>query len=407
MSFPSTIASLLESDPVVVTGTGCVSCAGTGSAALWDAARNGRPGGRLIEVALPQGRLSLPAAPAQDLAHRLSGKVDRSVLFALTAATEAWEQAQGCTTDPYGRAVVAGTSRGPHHVWTHTEDLLRTGRKLPPRLATAGTLAALSGAIAGEIKALGPGFTVSATCASGASAIAAAAEMLLLGRARIVVAGGAEAPLTPAVLLSMQSARLLGTHDDPARACRPFDRTRDGMLPGEGAAFLVMERLSHARQRGATVLARLSGWATAVEGEGRAGVAGDGHVLARVMQETLQTAGLPPEAVDYINAHGTGTPLNDRAEAAAIHAVFPAPPPLSSTKAVTGHCLGASPAMEAVLSVDCLRHQWLPGSVNTREPEFDLPFVTAAGRPGRVRHVLSSSLGFWGFHAALLFSPPP
>jgi 3-oxoacyl-(acyl-carrier-protein) synthase len=407
MPFPDTIAGLLRADPIVVTGTGCVSRAGTGTAPLWEAVHQGKPGGRSETIALPQGTVDLPAALAPPPAHRLAGKVDRSVLFALAAAAEAWKQAGGETIDPQQRAVVAGTSRGPHHVWTHTENLLRNGRKLPPRLATAGTLAALSGAIAAEIHAHGPGFTVSATCASGASAIAAAAEMLLLGRAGIVVAGGAEAPLTPAVILSMQSTGLLGTHEDPARACRPFDRTRDGMLPGEGAGFLVMERLSHARHRGATVLAQLSGWATAVKGEGRAGVAGDGHALARVMQETLATAGLPPEAVDYLNAHGTGTPLNDRAEAAAIRAVFPAPPPLSSTKAVTGHCLGASPGMEAVIAVECLRHQWLPGSVNTTEPEFDLPFIPAPGRPGKVRHVLSSSLGFWGFHAALLFSSPP
>ncbi len=374
------IQRLLTADPVAVTGTGCVSCAGQGVAALWQAVQAGRAAGKWAEMG---SHSQMAVAAAGDLpAHPMKGKVDRSVLMALLAAAEAWAEAGAAGIDPQDISVVAGTSRGPHEIWNATAAAVESGKRLLPRLVTAGTVAALSGAVARQINAQGQGATVSATCASGAAAIGMAADLLLLGRARMVIAGGADAPLNPGILRGMDSAGVIGHHGDPGLSCRPFDRARNGMLPGEGAAFLVMERLSSARARGAKVLGLLSGWSMATEGEGRSGVCADGHTLGRVLQSSLATAGLAAGEIDYINAHGTGTPLNDEAEAAALVRTFASPPPVSSTKAVTGHCLGASPALEAVICLQALRHQWLPGSVNTLDPAFELPFVPPAGRPG-------------------------
>jgi 3-oxoacyl-[acyl-carrier-protein] synthase II len=387
---------------------GAICCAGAGVAPLVDAVRNGRPGGRWQTFYHAGRECRIPVAAVDELPlHRLSGKVDRSVSLAIAAAAEAWNQAAVTGVPPEEISVLAGTSRGPHHAWVAAESAVRDGRRLPPRMATAGTVASLSGAVAQLLEARGPGMTVSATCASGAVAIASAAELLALERTRIAVAGGADAPLNPAVLLGLQSAGLPGTHDDAARACRPFDRSRDGLLAGEGAAFLVLERASSARERGAAILGILAGWAGATEGVGRAGVATDGHVMARVLRSALDLAGLHPDDIGYVNAHGTGTVMNDAAEAAALETVFRGVPPVSSTKAVTGHCLGASPALEAVICLESMRHSWLPESVNTVDPCCPLPFVTGTGRPAALRHTLSGSLGFWGCHAALVFSAAP
>jgi 3-oxoacyl-[acyl-carrier-protein] synthase II len=388
------LRALLADDPVVVTGAGSVCVAGAGTEALWEAVRTARPGGAWHSFPAEGRSLRLPAAAVGELPrHVLSGKVDRSVSLGVAAAMEAWHESGAASVPAEEAGVVAGTSRGPFGTWMETSAALRRGRAVPPRFAAAGTLAALSGAVAMLTGARGPAMTVSATCASGAAAIAAAAEMLVLRRARAVLAGAAEAPLHAGVLSGMDAAGLLGAHDDAARACRPFDRTRNGLLAGEGAAFLVLERASHARARGAPVLGVLSGWATAAEGEGRAGVGADGRALARVVSSALAVAGVAPGDVDYINAHGTGTVLNDAAEAAALRAVFPhGVPPVSSTKAVTGHCLGASPALEAVICLRALRHGWLPASVNLVEPDAPLPFVTGSGRAAPVTHAVSTSL---------------
>lgn len=402
------LRQLLAGDPVVVTGIGSVCCAGAGVAALWEAVKTGRPGGAWYSFSSGGRECRFPAATAANVApHPLAGKVDRSVALAMQAATEAWQQAAVKGVPAEEVSVVAGTSRGPHHTWTETESAMRSGKRLPPRLAAAGSVASLSGALAQITGARGPGSTVSATCASGAVAIACAAEMLALGRTRIALAGGADAPLNAGVLLGMESAGLLGKHADAALACRPFDRSRNGLLVGEGAAFLVLERASSALARGAPVLGILSGWASATDGEGRAGVALDGHVLLRTIASALDLAGLAPEEIGYINAHGTGTILNDQAESAALRAAFPAgPPPVSSTKAVTGHCLGASPAIEAVICLEAIRHGWLPGSLNAFDPDpaCALPLIIGQGRAASVKHAISGSLGFWGYHAALVFS---
>ncbi len=407
------IAQELRDDPVVVTGRGAVSGCGLGVAALLEAARQGRAGGKWVEVA---GRRYAGCLVENWLARGKGRRLDPSVQFALAAAEEAMREAgladgaHGLNPDRLG--VAAGTSRGCQAQWETARNVLSGGGRARPTLAATTTLAALSGAVAQQAGARGPGLTLSTTCASGASAIGYAAEQLLLGQADVMLAGAADAVRNGLVFPGMAGAGLLGTHEDAARVCRPFEAGRDGLLLGEGAGFLVLERASHAARRGAVPLARLAGWGlTLHDGAGKTGLSEDGASLAQAMERALALAG-PETVIGYVNAHGTGTALNDRAEVAALRRVFgDAVPSASSTKPVTGHCLGATPVLEAIIATAVLGEGWLP-------PQAGWPGNAQCGPdPGLgwldvVREqralaggtaVMSNSVGFWGYHASIVF----
>lgn len=400
----------LAEDPVVITGAGACAVMGGGVAGLVAAARGGIAGGRWLEVA---GRryagcpVNLPADSGGK-----GRRLDPSVRFALEAAAEARSQAGwNAAADAAGRrGVAAGTSRGCQRVWEQARDLMSGGRRARPTMSAATTLAALSGAVAQASGAGGPGLTVSATCASGAAAVAYAAEQLLLGNVDLMLAGGADAVRNGLVFSGMEAAGVLGSHEDPAWACRPFDASRNGLILGEGAGFLVLERASHAASRGAEILGKLDGWAVSMHGAaGKTGISGDGSGLAAAMRRALSLAGMEPGEIGYVNAHGTGTLLNDHAEAAALQSVFgDRAPPVSSTKPVTGHCLGATPVLEAILCLAALEGGWIPPQACCREIDaalrwLDIP-LTAGRRLESGSAVMSNSLGFWGYHASLIFS---
>ncbi|HWC61875.1 MAG TPA: beta-ketoacyl-[acyl-carrier-protein] synthase family protein, partial [Verrucomicrobiae bacterium] len=245
------------------------------------------------------------------------------------------------------------------------------------------------------------------TCASAAFAIGLAAEQILLGKTDAVLVGGAEAPLHAVILAQLQASGVLGSHADAAQACRPFDVTRNGMVLGEGSAFLVLESARLASRRGAKPLARLTGWSMSTDSSGRTGMREDGSSVVHAMQEALDLAQLSPRDIGYVNAHGSGTVLNDFAEASALKKLFGEyGVPCSSTKPVTGHCLGATPALAAVLCIEALRHQQLPPAVNCAQPDPQCPvqLVTRQTRPAPFTSVLTNSVGFWGYHASLIFS---
>jgi len=397
----------LNEDPVVVTGRGAVSGCGRDVAALVGAARLGMPGGRWVEVAGQRYAGCL----VEDWTGTGKGKrLDPSVQFALEAARQAMTEAgldTGLGLNPERMGAVVGTSRGCQAQWEVAQEALAGARRARPTLAATTTLAALSGAIAQLAGTRGPGMTVSATCASGAAALGYAAEQLLLGLADVMLAGAADAVQNGLVFPGMAAAGLLGSHTDPARTCRPFEAGRNGLLLGEGAGFLVLERASHAAARGARVFGRLAGWALTVhDGAGKTGLSEGGTALAAAMQRALNMSG---GKISYINAHGTGTPLNDRAETAALREVFgPGIPPVSSTKPVTGHCLGATPVLEAIIALAALQDGWLPPQAAGAEMIMDpalagLTIPTRPGLPLGGDMVLSNSLGFWGYHAALVF----
>jgi 3-oxoacyl-[acyl-carrier-protein] synthase II len=405
---------LADERSIVVTGMGVIAAAGDSPEALWRAVvRGASPAVHFSDPAVP-GSPVIPACvvagPGEEaLKQRRSHKMDRCVQLALEAAVQAHSDAGLGTRlpDPSSIGIVAGTSRGPMRKWTESLELSRARRRmLPPSLAAHSTLDSLSGALSVEIGACGPCLTVSATCASAAYAIALAAQQIMLGEAEVMIAGGSDAPLEDAVIRQILPTGILGSHDDPRQACRPFDVTRNGTLIGDGAAFLVLESLESARRRAVPIHARLIGWAMGAEATHRTSPRDDGDGLMRVMRRALNVAGKGPGEIDYVNAHGTGTPLNDRAESIAIGTLLGDHVPCSSTKPVTGHCLGASAALEAVVSVLALREQVAPPTANFREldPEYSLDVVSGCARPMNMRIAMSNSLGFWGKIASLIFA---
>ena len=412
---PPLLHRLLRENPVVVTGLGAFCGAGTSVAELWQAVLRGEsPADWLAAEISPAGmHVAGCRAPDPPLT-RLTRKMDRSAQLAHAAALEAWRAAR-LDTQPVASeriGVFVGTSRGA--VGKLADAMAReprAGCEPPARPSDAAhcSLANISGMLSLAFPAHGPALTVSATCASGAAAIALAAQQILLGTVDVALAGGAEAPLTPLVIAQLQATGILGHDADPRWTCKPFDIARNGIVLGEGAGFLVLESLASAQRRGAHILARLAGWALAAEGAERVGMDRTGASLSRVIAEALAMAGVPPAELGYVNTHGTGTVLNDIAEANALRTALGDAAmrvPCSSTKGVTGHCLGASAALEAVIAIQAMQEGRLPGTANcgSLDPEVKLNLLRASSGPVEVSSVLSVSAGFWGNQAALVFS---
>lgn len=403
---------------IVVTGMGAVSGAGGDVESLWRAAVSRRSPAALFCDPNLKDNPTIPACAVQDehlkeFPLKRYRRLDRSVHLAVNAAAQARDKAR-LTTDSFSKdllGVVVGTSRGPIH--TTSEAMLRqiAGKQVAPCSSAHTTIACASGAVAFALGAAGPNQTVSATCASGAHAIISAAQQLLLGGATHVIAGGTDAPLHDAVIRQMAATGVLGSHDDPRLACRPFDRDRNGTILGEGAAFVVLETLASAQKRGAVIHAIFAGWATGTDCHHETAPSGAGESLVTVMQQALRMARVRPTDLGAINLHGTGTVLNDATEAAAVRSVLGkdvARVPCSSTKPITGHCLGAAAALEAVLAIMMLKHQCVPPISGCQHPDADcdLDLVLGEARVAPIRAVMSNSVGFWGNNAALVFTSP-
>ncbi len=385
--------------------------AGTDVDELWKTVLLGEsPSNWLPEELCPAGlKVAGCRAPNPPLT-RLTRKMDRSAQLAHVAGQEAWSVARLDTQPvaPDRIGIFVGTSRGA--VGKLAETVADGCERAKPSDAAYCSLANVSGMLSLAFPAHGPALTVSATCASGASAIALAAQQILLGTVDVAIAGGTEAPLNPMVIAQLHAAGILGQEVAPRLTCKPFDAARNGIVLGEGAGFLVLESLASAQRRGVTVLACLIGWALAAEGGERVGMDRTGASLSRVITEALAMAGVVPAQLGYINAHGTGTVLNDIAEANALQLALgeaASRVPCSSTKAVTGHCLGASAALEAVISIRAIQSGHLPGTVNCQnlDPEVKLNLLRANTGPTAVESALSVSAGFWGNQAALVFQP--
>jgi 3-oxoacyl-[acyl-carrier-protein] synthase II len=256
----------------------------------------------------------------------------------------------------------------------------------------------------------GPNMALATACASGNNAIGEALEMIRRGAADVMIAGASESALVPVAMAGMNVMTALSTrNDDPQTASRPFDKDRDGFLMGEGAGMLIMESLEHAQARGANILGEISGYGTTDDAHHISAPAENGAGAAMAMKLALQNADLGSTDIGYINAHGTSTPLNDKSETAAIKAVFGEQAyniPVSSTKSMTGHLLGASGAIEAVFCILAMRDEILPATINyqTPDPECDLDYVPNEPRKASPKHVMSNSFGFGGHNATLIFS---
>ena len=256
----------------------------------------------------------------------------------------------------------------------------------------------------------GPNMSLATACASGNNSIGEATEIIRRGAADVMLAGASEAALVPVAMAGMNVMTALSTrNDDPQSASRPFDKDRDGFLMGEGAGMLILESLEHAQARGAHILGEISGYGATDDAHHISAPAENGAGAALAMKLALENAGLTPHDIDYINAHGTSTYLNDKSETAAIKTVFGEKAyatPVSSTKSMTGHLLGASGAVEAVLCVLAMRDEILPPTINyhTPDPECDLDYVPNQARKASPQHIMSNSFGFGGHNATVIFS---
>jgi 3-oxoacyl-[acyl-carrier-protein] synthase II len=345
---------------------------------------------------------------------REARRMDRFTQFALAAALEAFEQAglkpEALDRDRVGVVIGSGIG-GISTLLAQVEEMRQRGpERVSPFLIPMMIADSAPATIAIRLGLRGPNMALATACASGANAIGEAAEMIRRGDADVMLAGGAEASIVPVAMAALNVMGALSTRNEaPQQASRPFDRQRDGFVMAEGSGMLVLESLDHALARKAPILAELSGYGTSNDAYHISAPAENGAGAALSMRWALEDAGLSPEQIDYINAHGTSTPLNDKSETQAIKSVFGEAAysiPISSTKSMTGHLLGASGALEAVICVQVLRDQILPPTINYEhpDPECDLDYVPNQARPHPVRHVMSNSFGFGGHNATLIFS---
>lgn len=402
-------------EEVAVTGLGLVTPAGTGTDASWSGVCSGgsyaAPDPLLAGLAVDFSCAVPGWDPDTVLGRRLSRRLDLPAQLGVVAAREAVAHAGLAPSvwDPTRVGVIIGSGTASfQHIRRSYEKLIPGRPELISPMALPRSLpSAPACEISLDLGVQGVSFAPAAACASGAVAIGLALQLLRAGCLDIVLAGGAESGRSDiSAACFSQMGALSKRGDDPAAASRPFDTERDGFVLGEGAGVLVLESLRHARARRARVLAYLTGYGAATDAHHVTSPHPEGRGLGLALRNALADAAWTPSDVDHVNAHGTGTRLNDLTEARALSAVFTRVPPLTSAKGALGHALGASGAIEAALTVLSLRHQVVPPTANLERPDPDfagLDIVTKACRPARLRTAVSSSVAFGGYNAVLAF----
>ncbi len=403
---------------VVITGMGAVTPLGNTVAQSWDAVRAGTCGIGPITRYDATGRKVTLAAEVKDwdaaelLGRQRAKHLARFAQFALIAAREAVEQA-GLDTSVIDATragvIVSSGIGGVEETEKQTESCLKRGfDRCSPFYIPSGISNMAAGEVAIEMGFKGMCTCPVTACAGGSNAVGDAFRHIRDGYAEVMLAGGTEAAITPLSIGGFTTMRALHTGDDPAAASIPFDARRSGFVMGEGAGMLLLEELEHAKARGAQIIAEVVGYGVTCDAHHITAPAPNGEGGARAMQQALDDAGgVAPEAVDYINAHGTSTQLNDRCETQAIKTVFGDHAyelAVSSTKSMTGHMLGAAGAVEAIFTALAVRDGYLPATIGYVEPdpECDLDYVPNEGREASVTYALSNSLGFGGHNACLL-----
>ena len=401
---------------VVVTGMGAVTPVGLDVVSTWDALVHGRSGIAPVQ-AFDVSDLNVRIAgevkgfdPSQYMDRKEARRMDRFLHLGIVAAQEAMRDAalDVRAEDTERVAVIVGSGIGG--IGTIVDAALTLHTRGPDRVSPFVVPMMLPNMLAGLIAiqtgAKGPNFGVSSACATAGHALGEGAEILRRGDADVVIAGGSEAPITRIGLAAFDSMRALSRrNDEPQRASRPFDAERDGFILAEAAGILVLETLEHASERKAHIYAELTGYGATSDAYHITAPSEGGEGAARAMKLALRRAGLEPAAIDYINAHGTSTQLNDRTESQAIRSVFgEQAPPVSSTKSMTGHLIGASGAVEAIVCIKTILEGCLPPTINYehRDPDCDLDYVPNMARPARVNATLSNSLGFGGHNTTLV-----
>ncbi len=404
---------------VVVTGMGAITALGLDVETLWRNLLAGESGIGAITRFDARPFTSQIAAEVKDfdptayIPKKEARRMDRFIQFALAASLQAVEQAQ-LTVDAHNAAdvgVIIGSALGglesldkAYQVFIH-----KGPRRISPFTGVMMISNMAAGQVAITLGARGPNFCPVSACATGSHAIGEAYEMIRRGDAQVMLAGGSEAALVPIGFATFDRLGALSQrNDEPKRAMRPFDAERDGFVVGEGAAIIILENLEYAEKRGATPLAEIVGYALNDDAHHVTAPSPDGAGAVEVMHRALEKAGLEPTQIDYINAHGTSTPLNDKSETAAIKRVFGEHAyrvPISSTKSMVGHLLGAAGAVEAVACVKTLQTGRIHPTANYEypDPDCDLDYVPNAARQANVTTALSNSFGFGGHNAVLVF----
>jgi len=403
---------------VVITGMGAITPVGNNVADTWEAIKAGRSGIARITRFDPSDLATQFAGevkgfdPVERFGRKAARRMDRVTQFAMEACHQAVASSRllenGIDRDRIG--VIIGSGIGGIETLLKQYDVLKSRgpRRVSPFLIPMMLPDTSAAEVAIQYGLRGPNMAVVTACASGTNALGEAFEMVVRGAADAILAGGSDAGVLPISIAGFNVMGALSTrNDDPAGACRPFDANRDGFVISEGAAVLVVEDLDHALARGATIHAEIVGYGTSVDANHMAAPleTGDGARLA--MQNALNRAGLSPEAVDYVNAHGTSTRLNDVAETRAIKTVLGEHAydiAVSSTKSMTGHLLGGAGALEALICVKALEDGIIPPTINyeTPDPDCDLDYVPNKARRAEVRVAMSNSFGFGGHNACLI-----
>ena len=417
---------------VVVTGIGLVTPLGVGLERNWNSLISGRSGIRPIQSFEVS---DLPAKIAAQVPHGDTGaglfnaddwvepkdqrKMDGFIVYALAAAAQAVEDADWTPDSEYERertGVMIGSGIGGLSGITEGALILheRGPRRVSPFFIPANLINLAAGHVSIRYGFSGPNHAVVTACSTGAHAIGDAARLIMLDDADVMVCGGTEAAICRLGLAGFAAARALSTgfNDDPPRASRPWDQARDGFVMGEGAGILVLEELEHAKRRGARIYAEVIGYGMSGDAFHLTAPAEDGNGAFRSMRNALRRAGLAVEQIDYINAHGTSTPLGDEIELGAVKRLFGRHAyelSMSSTKSAIGHLLGAAGSVEAIFSILAIRDGVVPPTLNLDDPSpaCDIDLVPKQAKERRVTYVLTNSFGFGGTNASLVFGGPP
>lgn len=403
---------------IVITGMGIVCPTGNTVSEAWQNIASGVNGIDFItryDRNLTQNQLAGEVKnfdPNLIFGRKEARRIDRVAQFALEASRQAMEDS-GLQVDKdnmYDVGCVVGSGVGGINSFVEAQQAIDTKghRGIKPMAIPKILSDSCSGAVSLAYNLRGPNHCIVTACASGNNAIGEAMHIIRRGGAKAMLAGAAEAAIVPLCVAGFNNMTALSRNDDPETASRPFDRNRDGFVPGEGAGMLVLEELSFALERGATIYAELLGYGHTSDAFHITAPMETGEGAARAIELALQDANLGVEDIDYINAHGTSTPLNDTAETNAIKLALGEAAyaiPVSSTKSMTGHLLGGGAAIEAVFSIMAIRGNYLPPTIHLHEPDpdCDLNYVPNAGCAREVSHVMSNAFGFGGHNAVLVF----
>lgn len=404
---------------VVITGLGAVTPVGNNTADFWEGIRNGKNGIDKITLLDTNYQKAIMGGEVKDFEYvdkRAAKRLDRSSQFGLTAAREAMEDSglvSGENVDPFRFGVIAGTGIGG--VMTLEAEArkatLKGEEKGYARVSALLVPMVIPNILAGNISiafnAKATSIGVVTACAAGTHSVGEAYRNIKHGYADAMLAGGAEAAFSPVCFAGFANMTALSTRTDKDRCSTPFDKERDGFVMGEGSGFLVLEEMEHALARGAKIYGEVAGYGTTCDAYHLTSPSPSGDGAAASMKMAIDDAGISSESIDYINAHGTGTPYNDDFETKAIKLVFgnDTKVPVSSTKSMTGHLLGAAGAIEAVICAKALGDDFVPPTINYKVPDeqLDLDYVPNVGREKELNYVMSNSLGFGGHNGTILF----